>query len=79
MVLAPRCRIGGGGYVYGMPESPKELLHDVIDEVKSLEHEAEEGKTARTPLLVLGGISGVVTAIFVVLVTGALLAYYLTK
>lgn len=54
-------------------------MHDVVEEVKSLEHEAEEGKTARTPLLVLGGITGVVSVIFVVLVTGALLAYYLTK
>ena len=62
-----------------MPESPKELMHDVVEEVKSLEHEAAEGKTARTPLLVLGGIAGVVSVIFVVLLTGALLAYYLTK
>jgi hypothetical protein len=79
MLLVARCRIDRGGYLHDMPETPRQLMHDVVEEVKSLEHEAEEGKTARTPLLVLGGITGVVSVIFVVLVTGALLAYYLTK
>ncbi|MFL5953144.1 MAG: hypothetical protein ACJ76I_03440 [Gaiellaceae bacterium] len=54
-------------------------LHEVIEEVKELEHEAEEGKTARTPLLLVGGVGifvGVVVAIVLVL---AFSAYYLTK
>ena len=73
------CGIRSGGYSIDMPESPKELLHDVVEEVKSLEHEAEEGKTARTPALVLGGITAVVSVIFVVLVIVVFAAYYLTK
>ena len=73
------CGIRSGGYSIDMPESPRELLHDVVDEVKSLEHEAEEGKTARTPVLVLGGITAVVSVIFVVLLIVVFAAYYLTK
>jgi hypothetical protein len=62
-----------------MPESPRELVHDVIEEVKSLEHEAEEGKTARTPALVFGGMVAVLSVIVVVLLIIAFTAYYVTK
>ncbi|MGH3026075.1 MAG: hypothetical protein ACRDLR_06490 [Gaiellaceae bacterium] len=54
-------------------------MHDVVAEVKSLEHEAEEGETARTPVLVLGGITAVVSVIVVVLLIIAFTAYYVTK
>ena len=62
-----------------MPESPKELIHDAVEEVKALEHEAEEGASARTPLIVLSGITRVVGTIVVVLLSGAFTAYYVTK
>jgi CHASE3 domain sensor protein len=62
-----------------MPESPRELAHDVVEEVKSLEHEAEVGESARTPAIVASGIVVVVGAIVIVVLALALLAYYLTK
>src|ERR687888_31747 len=37
-----------------MPENARELAHEVVEEVKHLEHEAEVGETARTPAQVLG-------------------------
>ena len=62
-----------------MPESARELAHEVVEEVKHLEHEAEVGETARTPLLVLSGVAIVVTAVVVTVLALAFLAYYLTK
>jgi hypothetical protein len=62
-----------------MPETPRELAHDLVDEVKSLEHEAEVGASARTPAIVAGGIVVVVGVIVIVVLALALLAYYLTK
>jgi hypothetical protein len=62
-----------------MAESPKELAHDLVEEVKSLEHEAEEGASARTPAIVLSGITVVVSAVVITVLVLAFLAYYLTK
>ena len=62
-----------------MHESPAEIVHDLAEEVKSLEHEAAEGASARTPAIVLGGISLVVGAVVITLLVVSLLAYYLTK
>jgi len=62
-----------------MPESPRELAHDLVEEVKSLEHEAEEGASARTPAIVVGGVAVVAGAVVVVVLVVAFLAYYLTK
>jgi hypothetical protein len=62
-----------------MPESATEIVHDVVEEVKKLEHEAEEGQSARTPFLVLSGIAVVVGVIVVILLVIAFAAYYLSK
>jgi hypothetical protein len=62
-----------------MPESPKEILHDVVDDVKDLEHEAEVGQSARTPMIVLSGITLVVMVIVAILLVIAFTAYYLSK
>jgi|KBSMisStaDraftv2_1062788.scaffolds.fasta_scaffold242776_3 hypothetical protein len=62
-----------------MSESPHEHGHGVIDEIKSLEHEAEVGKSARTPAIVLSGITVVVVVILVVIMAIAFTAYYLSK
>jgi hypothetical protein len=61
-----------------MPETPKELVHDVVEEVKELEHEAEAGESARTPLIVLSGVMVFVWVIVAVVLALAFLAYYLT-
>jgi hypothetical protein len=62
-----------------MTDLPKHIAHEVVDEVKQLEHEAEVGASARTPLIVLSGISLVVVAIVAVVLILAFSAYYLTK
>jgi hypothetical protein len=62
-----------------MVETPKELAHDLVEEVKHLEHEAEEGASARTPAIVLGGVGVVVSAVVITVLVLAFLAYYLTK
>jgi hypothetical protein len=62
-----------------MPENARELAHEVVEEVKHLEHEAEEGETARTPVLVLSGVMIVVTAVVVTVLVLAFIAYYVTK
>jgi hypothetical protein len=62
-----------------MAENARDLAHDVVEEVKQLEHEAEEGETARTPLIVLSGVTIVVTAVVVTVLVLAFIAYYVTK
>jgi hypothetical protein len=62
-----------------MPENARDLAHEVAEEVKHLEHEAEEGETARTPVLVLSGVMIVVSAVVVTVLVLAFIAYYVTK
>jgi hypothetical protein len=62
-----------------MPETPRELAHEVVEEVKELEHEAELGESPRTPLLVLSGITIVVAVVVALLLVIAFTAYYLSK
>jgi hypothetical protein len=62
-----------------MPETPKEIAHEVVEEVKALEHEAEIGASARTPLIVLSGVTVVVATIVAILLIVAFTAYYVTK
>jgi hypothetical protein len=54
-------------------------IHDAVEEVKHLEHEAEEGESARTPAILVGGIAMTVTVIVIVVLAVALIAYYVTK
>jgi hypothetical protein len=55
------------------------LVQRAEDEVKSLEHEAEEGESARTPVIVLSGVTLVVAAAVIALLVISLIAYYATK
>jgi hypothetical protein len=54
-------------------------LHEVVEEVKELEHEADEGKTARTPFLLVGGVGIFVGIVVTIVLVLAFSAYYLTK
>ena len=47
-----------------------------IDKIKELEAEAERGRSPRTPLLVLGGVTVFVSVIFAVLLAVALVLYF---
>lgn len=55
-----------------------EHLHDMEEKVEELVHEAEEGQSPRTPLLLVGGVSVVVGLVVAIVLALAFLAYYLT-
>jgi hypothetical protein len=47
-----------------------------VEKLKELEAEAERGRSPRTPLLMLTGVTVVISVIFAVLVTVALVLYF---
>jgi hypothetical protein len=47
-----------------------------VEKIKQLEAEAERGRSPRTPLIALTGITVVLSIIFAVLVTVALVLYF---
>jgi len=60
-------------------DKAKHILHDVehpIETAKALEHEAEEGASGRTPLIVVSGITLFLGLIFVILLGIALTLYF---
>jgi hypothetical protein len=61
-------------------EKAKDVIHAVehpVETAKNLEHEAEEGSSARTPAIAVAGVALVVFAIFVVMLAIAMTAYFL--
>ncbi len=54
-------------------------IHEVVEEAKKLEHEADEGKTARTPLILIGEVSIFVWIVVAIVLVIAFTAYYLAK
>jgi uncharacterized membrane protein len=62
-----------------MTEPLKDLEHKLEEKVEELAHEAEEGESARTPLLVVSGVTIFVGAIVAILLVVAFTAYYLSK
>jgi hypothetical protein len=64
-----------GGYGPGMPDP----LHDVAEEAKKLQHEADEGKSERTPAILIGEVSIFVWIVVAVVLVIAFAAYYLAK
>jgi hypothetical protein len=62
-----------------MTEPLKNLEHKVEEKVEELAHEAEEGESARTPLIVVSGVAIFVAAVVAILLVLAFTAYYLTK
>ena len=47
-----------------------------VEKIKQLEAEAERGRSPRTPLIALTGITVLITVIFAVLVTVTLVLYF---
>jgi hypothetical protein len=47
-----------------------------VEKIKALEAEAERGRSPRTPLLALTGVTVLLSVIFAVLVTVALVLYF---
>jgi hypothetical protein len=60
-------------------EKAKDVVHAVehpVETAKELEREAEEGRSARTPVIALTGVTIFVGIIFAILVTIALVLYF---
>jgi hypothetical protein len=60
-------------------DKAKDVVHAVehpVETAKALEHEAEEGESARTPLIVITGLTLVLGVIFVILLAIALTLYF---
>ena len=60
-------------------EKARDVVHAVehpVETVKALEREAEEGRSPRTPLIALTGVTLFVGVIFVIVVTIALVLYF---
>jgi hypothetical protein len=60
-------------------EKAKEVAHAVehpVETAKDLAAEAERGRSPRTPLIVLGGVTVFVGIAFAILVTIALILYF---
>jgi hypothetical protein len=47
-----------------------------VEKIKELEAEADRGRSPRTPLLAVTGVTIVISVIFAVLVTVALILYF---
>ena len=62
-----------------MTEPLKDLEHKVEEKVEDLAHEAEEGESARTPVIVLSGVTIFVAVVVAILLVVAFTAYYLSK
>ena len=60
-------------------DKAKDVVHAVehpVETANALEHEAAEGKSARTPVIAVTGIALILAVIFAVLVTIALVLYF---
>lgn len=60
-------------------DKAKEVVHAVehpVETAKALEHEAAEGKSPRTPLIAITGITLFLGVIFAILVTITLVLYF---
>ncbi len=60
-------------------EKARDLVHAVehpVETAKALEREAEEGRSPRTLLIALTGVTLFVSVIFVIVVTIALVLYF---
>jgi hypothetical protein len=61
-------------------DKAKDVVHAVehpIETAKALEHEAAEGSSPRTPLIAITGITLFLGVIFAILVTVALVLYFM--
>lgn len=62
-----------------MTEPLKDLEHKVEEKVEELAHEAEEGRSARTPAIVLSGVTIFFAVVVATLLVVVFAAYYLSK
>jgi hypothetical protein len=61
-----------------MTEPLKHAEEKVEEKVEELAHEAEEGESARTPLIVVSGVTIVIAVVVAIVLALAFTAYYLS-
>jgi uncharacterized membrane protein len=62
-----------------LQEKAKDIIHSVehpVEVAKALEHEAEEGGSARTPLIALTGVTLLVSTIVVIVLAIVMTLYF---
>ena len=69
---ASACQIRPSGNATIVPETPHP-----VGAAKDLAHEAERGRSARTPLIAITGVTLVVAIVVAVILTVSLLVYFL--
>ena len=62
-----------------MTEPLKDLGEKVEEKVEELAHEAEEGESASTPLIVLSGVTIFFAVVVAILLVVSFTAYYLSN
>lgn len=77
MSTTPHEPEGGDLLLLEIKEETSKLVRHPIEEIKRLEHVAEEGESAATPLIVLTGVALAFAAIFAVFCAIAVGVYYL--
>jgi hypothetical protein len=58
---------------------PKDLVHEAEEKVEVLNHEAEVGESARTPLIALTGVTLVVAGAAAIMIVVLFVLYYSLK
>jgi hypothetical protein len=58
---------------------PTDIVHQAEEKVEDLIHEAEEGESARTPAIALGGVMLVILAAAGVMIVALLIVYFAVK
>jgi hypothetical protein len=62
-----------------LEEKAKDVIHSIehpVETAKALEREAEEGRTARTPLIALTGVTLVVAVVLALMLAIAMTLYF---
>ena len=77
MSTAPHEPEGGDLLLAEIREETSKLVRHPIEEIKRLEHVAEEGESAATPLIVVLGVALALAAIFAVFCAIAVAVYYI--
>ena len=62
-----------------LQEKAKDVVHSIehpVETAKALEHEAEEGRSARTPIIALTGVTLIIGVALAIVLAIAMTLYY---
>jgi hypothetical protein len=63
----------------GVEHKIEDLTHEAEETVEDLAHEADEGESARTPLIVISGLTIFLAVVVAILLVVSFTAYYLSN